>query len=82
MISAESRTADANRTKGSVLIVDDNPDNLRLLSGMLAENNSFRGGRIASNFFYTDRKSRVFEQSFGKFDIFHYNSPDCQLQCI
>ncbi|MCK5196618.1 MAG: response regulator [Desulfobulbaceae bacterium] len=38
MISTESRPNNGNRPKGSVLIVDDNPANLRLLSGILSEN--------------------------------------------
>ena len=37
MISTESFPGNVNRTKGSVLIVDDNPDNLRLLARMLTE---------------------------------------------
>jgi len=35
--STESRTDIGSRTKGNVLLVDDNPSNLRLLSGMLTE---------------------------------------------
>ena len=38
MISTESRTDIGRMTKGDVLVVDDNPDNLRLLSGILIDN--------------------------------------------
>jgi len=37
MISTESRTDIGRMTKGDVLVVDDNPDNLRLLTGILTE---------------------------------------------
>jgi len=37
MISTESHPGNGSRTKGSVLVVDDNPDNLRLLTGILTE---------------------------------------------
>ena len=37
MISTESTTGNENETKGSVLVVDDNPDNLRLLTAMLTD---------------------------------------------
>ena len=37
MIGTESPTGNESETKGSVLVVDDNPDNLRLLSGILTD---------------------------------------------
>ena len=37
MITTESTTGNESETKGSVLVVDDNPDNLRLLTAMLTD---------------------------------------------